>query len=980
MARRIRSIILMLAVLLGIVVAALMAAIRFGPDWAQQALERRGLTGIVFETELAIDRLAFSNIAFGRNGEQSIGRLAFDFDLVDLLSNRSVRRVRIAGLDVHLIWDPESGPMLAGLALPRTESTGSAFDVARIPVREIAITDARVRMDTPRGRVDIGLGGELLASVDGDLALDAAVLGHFRDIEGKLAVSGARAEDGSMRLYLVYEGPSTEQDRPSRVDARIDLAVDDEEVLRSASNIQLADGEIDMTFERDGEAVDIVIGTTSIDLAGLTVLVAPWFDQMPALTGNAALDIDLTGDLPPSLDGLIEGVRADARVGVRTEGVGVPGIVTELTGRLSANTGIGPDAVTLQPIGDWSVAGALVADARPVRLELGSGEMPLALRLERADDGMAASGAVRFDLAPTGLPAVSGEVQGALEYPPGGRPTYDVQRLVLDAEPITIAGLHIRPRDLTASLAGEGLRVSGSVETTADVDGQVAGVFALDKGRAAFKGRFEYGEAGLTLYQEACAPVEAAGLEVYGVRARAVSTCAGPLADRPLVRLDPDGGLAVAVALPEGEAAVEAYGVAIEGVLPAFELALERPAAGVPALALTAAGGRMRIPGYGLVVEDIALGLVETDQARAHLDGGLRSNASPPGFAPLAVRGTLEGDLGGPVSYAFNARAEGLPASLTATGEHDLGLAIGHLRYTLDEIRFGPGLQPGDLSPPLRKLFKNTRGSLAASGELSWIADVVVAYHSFGLNGLGFDAPGLKLRGMDTRLTPVTRGLRNALAPQEMRVELLDVGIPLRNGVVRFNAHRAPAVKVEKTLFFWGGGLLELEPFELRVDALDAENRFVLNLADIDFDALLQLVSIDGLSATGALKGRIPVRIKGGEIGISNGKVTNTATGVLRYEPRIEPTFFAKNHQTALLRRALENFRYEQLEIGLDGSTGADIDLDIALNGSNRRLYDGRPFRLNFNINGELDRIIEQSITISTFADRLGKTLSSYPD
>jgi len=53
----------------------------------------------------------------------------------------------------------------------------------------------------------------------------------------------------------------------------------------------------------------------------------------------------------------------------------------------------------------------------------------------------------------------------------------------------------------------------------------------------------------------------------------------------------------------------------------------------------------------------------------------------------------------------------------------------------------------------------------------------------------------------------------------------------------------------------------------------------------------------------------------------------------------------------------------------VNGKTHDDLQLLISLAGANPDLYDGHPFKLNFNIGGQLDTIIQRSLSIATFAE-----------
>jgi len=231
-------------------------------------------------------------------------------------------------------------------------------------------------------------------------------------------------------------------------------------------------------------------------------------------------------------------------------------------------------------------------------------------------------------------------------------------------------------------------------------------------------------------------------------------------------------------------------------------------------------------------------------------------------------------------------------------------LAIGELSYRLDKIRFSPqGLQPGDLVPAAGAFISEARRALAVSGDLSWVAGVPATHVRLALHELGFDAPGLSVRGINTRLRRAGRTVRNQLDTQEIRVDLLDIGVPLRNSLIRFHAREASSLRIERLSFVWGGGRIKIEPFTLRLDQLAAEHALVLTLDAIRLNSLLQVIPVDGLWGTGFLSGRVPLRILGSEVAIDQGSISTETPGLLRYRPREKPAFSPKTAKPSCCSR-----------------------------------------------------------------------------
>ena len=55
-----------------------------------------------------------------------------------------------------------------------------------------------------------------------------------------------------------------------------------------------------------------------------------------------------------------------------------------------------------------------------------------------------------------------------------------------------------------------------------------------------------------------------------------------------------------------------------------------------------------------------------------------------------------------------------------------------------------------------------------------------------------------------------------------------------------------------------------------------------------------------------------------------------------------------------LLLQALENFRYKDLRLTIDGRTDGEMDVGLHIAGANPDLYDGYPIEFNRNLEGAL--------------------------
>jgi hypothetical protein len=126
----------------------------------------------------------------------------------------------------------------------------------------------------------------------------------------------------------------------------------------------------------------------------------------------------------------------------------------------------------------------------------------------------------------------------------------------------------------------------------------------------------------------------------------------------------------------------------------------------------------------------------------------------------------------------------------------------------------------------------------------------------------------------------------------------------------------------------------------------------------------LALTQLDGLSGAGIIDGVLPVELGAAAFTIAGGRLTARAPGWLRYRADAVPTAWQGGDAgVTLLLQALENFRYDQLEITLDGATDASMVVGLAVRGANPDLYDGHPIELDVDLEGELASILQCSLS-----------------
>ena len=327
-------------------------------------------------------------------------------------------------------------------------------------------------------------------------------------------------------------------------------------------------------------------------------------------------------------------------------------------------------------------------------------------------------------------------------------------------------------------------------------------------------------------------------------------------------------------------------------------------------------------------------------------------------FAPLRVEGPVEyvqGSLSADLVLrsALPSIAGARLANVKASYDTDAGRgqvrAQGDLAFT-----------PGKLE--LQTLLPSLKGTIARmSGNLSYSANADLKDGNFASSGLaklsnvGFTAFAATAEGVTgtvslSSLLPLrTKGV------QTLKVGMLQAGVPLENGTVAFELDRA-GLRIVDANWPFAKGKLVLVSSSASVTAGNAE--FLLSVKDVDLSALIDMVEVPGLMATGRISGQVPIAIRNGDPILLDGNISAKDNGVIVY--RGDASEAVATEQTKLLTDALRNFHYTELAGGLSGNANGDLVLRLSLKGANPNLYDGYPFAINIRLEGSLADLLRR--------------------
>ncbi|MGE0740483.1 MAG: YdbH domain-containing protein [Hyphomonadaceae bacterium] len=268
----------------------------------------------------------------------------------------------------------------------------------------------------------------------------------------------------------------------------------------------------------------------------------------------------------------------------------------------------------------------------------------------------------------------------------------------------------------------------------------------------------------------------------------------------------------------------------------------------------------------------------------------------------------------------------------TFSAYHNIEDGHGVAQIVAPSLAFGPDFQPHDISEQVRDLAVNVRGDAAALADITWTPDAITSSGALRLDGVSMATATIPIVE-DVRGTIQFNDLFELTTPpgQQIQVGLINPGVAVRDGRVRFQLLPQQRVAIEGADFAFAGGVLSMQPALIKLGA--DETRFELTLRDVDAADLLATLNVPDLAVTGRIEGSFPLLLTRRSAFIQN--------GVLRASPEggnIAYTGNAGDNATGAARLAfdaLRSFRYRSLELRLDGDLSDEIVTSIAFDGVN---------------------------------------------
>jgi hypothetical protein len=286
--------------------------------------------------------------------------------------------------------------------------------------------------------------------------------------------------------------------------------------------------------------------------------------------------------------------------------------------------------------------------------------------------------------------------------------------------------------------------------------------------------------------------------------------------------------------------------------------------------------------------------------------------------------------------YLFDVRAEADLHSAAGgarlgrlSAQHALSTNAGAGSLTVEGLQFGPDLQPLDLTEFARGAVISMEGAVSGVLLARWDAEMIAS------NGqLDYDIDQMAIAAV-----PDIRAVRGTVAfddlmsfttgpGQTVSIGVLNPGVALRDGAVRYQLLPGGIVAVEDARWQFAAGELTLDPTQISLAGGAAP--LMLRLTEVDAQEAIDALGIQDLTLEGRVEGVFPVVLSASAAVITDGQLRALAPGRLAYTG---PMGEGLTSFGDLAFDALSNFQFDDLRVVLNGDLAGDVDIGVELTG-----------------------------------------------
>ena len=350
----------------------------------------------------------------------------------------------------------------------------------------------------------------------------------------------------------------------------------------------------------------------------------------------------------------------------------------------------------------------------------------------------------------------------------------------------------------------------------------------------------------------------------------------------------------------------------------------------------------------------------------------VEDRADPPRFYPLRSTDVDFVMAGNRITAGGSLRDPESGTHVTdVTIAHNLDSGAGHAELDVPGLTFGPAFQPEELTRLTEGVVALVSGTVRGRGRINWSGSgEVTSTGDFSTEGMDLAAPFGPVEGLSTTIH-FTDLLGLETAPGQLaRIESLNPGILVEDGVIRYQLLPNRLVRIERGEWPFMGGRLILQETVLNFGS-ESDKRLTFELVGFDAKMFIDSLGFEGLEITGTFDGVLPMifdesggRIVGGRL------ESRPPGGVFRYTG----TKPKAGMMAGVAFDLLSNLDYRTMVIRLDGDLAGEFatrftisEIGLGDNGGGmisrmvRGAFKNVPLRVNLNIAGPFRALIQMA-------------------
>jgi hypothetical protein len=262
---------------------------------------------------------------------------------------------------------------------------------------------------------------------------------------------------------------------------------------------------------------------------------------------------------------------------------------------------------------------------------------------------------------------------------------------------------------------------------------------------------------------------------------------------------------------------------------------------------------------------------------------------------------------------------------------HDLGRGSGRADLSVPGIAFNDALQPSNLTRLTRGVIADVRGTVSGRGQIRWTPAGVTSDGRFRTDGTDLAAAVGPVTGIKGEIEFTDLLALESASGQSVTIASINPGVPVNNGTIRYRTLANSHVQIEGGRWPFAGGELLLDP-TLMDFSQPVERRMTFHVRGLDAAQFLQTFEYKNLNATGTFDGTLPMtfdtsggRIKDGRLAVREGG------GTLQYVGEISKENLGTWGNIAF--DALRSLRYRNLTLVMNGPLAGEMVTQVRFAG-----------------------------------------------